>query len=98
MSVLIPVFVYVDISLVFSLSLSLSLSLTLSGELKGAYRVGAHAVGLLLRGECSVELVLMCANKPTYELFNEVATRLPAKFEVSWKYSTINITIGRREL
>ena len=54
----------------------------ISGELKGAYRVGTHAIGLLLRGECSVELVLMCASKPTHHLFNEVATRLPAKFEV----------------
>lgn len=53
-----------------------------AGELRGAYRVGSHAIGLMLRGECSVELVLMCANKPTHKLFNEVATRLPAKFEV----------------
>lgn len=59
------------------------LSRSFAGELKGAYRVGTHAIGLLLRGECSVELVLMCANKPTHQLFNEVATRLPEKFEVS---------------
>ena len=58
-------------------------SRSFAGELKGAYRVGTHAIGLLLRGECSVELVLMCANKPTHQLFNEVATRLPEKFEVS---------------
>ena len=44
--------------------------------------MGSHAIGLMLRGECSVELVLMCANKPTNQLFNEVASRLPAKFEV----------------
>ena len=45
-------------------------------------RVGTHAIGLLLRGECTVELVLMCAHKPTDQLFSEVASRLPAKFEV----------------
>ena len=44
--------------------------------------MGSHAIGLMLPGECSVELVLMCANKPTQQLFNEVASRLPAKFEV----------------
>ena len=55
---------------------------SIPGEIKGAYRVGTHAVGLLLRGECAVELVLMCSNKPTHQLFNEVASRLPAKFEV----------------
>ena len=31
-----------------------------SGKLKGVMRVGAFARGLLLRGECSVDLVLMC--------------------------------------
>lgn len=33
------------------------------GELKGVMRVGAFARGLLLRGECTVELVLMCTGK-----------------------------------
>ena len=77
-------------------------------------RVGAFARGLLLKGECSVQLVLMCAGKlgwcscqslgwcscqslhyevyvimtffhtekPTLNLFNAIAGRLPAKFEV----------------
>ena len=77
-------YVYVSLSFIHMLSRSLA------GELKGAYRVGTHAIGLLLRGECSVELVLMCANKPTHKLFNEVATRLPEKFEVREKNSYIN--------
>lgn len=45
-------------------------------------RVGAFARGLLLKGECSVELILMIATKPTNRLFNDLASSLPAKFEV----------------
>ena len=52
------------------------------GELKGVMRVGAYARGLLLRAECSVELVLMTANKPDTTLFHILCGRIPAKLEV----------------
>lgn len=45
-------------------------------------RVGAFARGLMLRGECQVELVLMCSNKPTSALLADIARRMVAKFEV----------------
>ena len=51
-------------------------------------RVGAFARGLLLRGECSVELVLMTTNKPVSNLFHTLAGRIPAKFEVSFSART----------
>ncbi len=52
------------------------------GELKGVMRVGAFARGIQLKGECSVELVVMTANKPNVTLFQSLARTLPAKFEV----------------
>ncbi len=48
-------------------------------------RVGAFARGLMLKGECEVELVLMTASKPDGALFIHLANQLPAKFEV-WLY------------
>ena len=53
-----------------------------AGQLKGVMRVGAFARGLLLKGECSVELILMTASKPNISLFQDLSSRLPAKFEV----------------
>lgn len=50
--------------------------------LKGVMRVGSFARGLLLKGECHVELILMSANKPDITLFQSLDTRIPAKFEV----------------
>ena len=52
------------------------------GELKGVMRVGSFARGLLLKGECEVDLVLMTANKPDGALFIQLSNLLPAKFEV----------------
>ena len=52
------------------------------GDLKGVMRVGAFARGLLLKGECDVELVLMTTSKPDGTLFVCLSTHLPAKFEV----------------
>ena len=45
-------------------------------------RVGAFARGLLLKGECHVELILMTASKPDISLFQVLDSRIPAKFEV----------------
>ncbi|XP_022253332.1 zinc finger RNA-binding protein-like isoform X3 [Limulus polyphemus] len=50
--------------------------------LKGVMRVGGLAKGLLLTGETSVQLVVMCAEKPTRTLLERVADNLPKQFEV----------------
>lgn len=45
-------------------------------------RVGLVAKGLLLKGDKDVELVLLCANKPTVTLLKQVAEKLTAQLEV----------------
>ncbi|XP_023235215.1 zinc finger RNA-binding protein-like isoform X1 [Centruroides sculpturatus] len=59
--------------------------------LKGVMRVGVLAKGLLLTGDLSVQLVVMCSEKPTRTLLERVADNLPkqlanvsedAKYEV----------------
>nr|CAB3267939.1 ZF(C2H2)-54 zinc finger protein [Phallusia mammillata] len=45
--------------------------------LKAVLRIGALAKGLLLRGNLSVELVLMCNQKPSNTLLNRVADHMP---------------------
>lgn len=64
------------------------------GVLKGVMRVGAFARGLLLKGECNVELILMTATKPNLLLFNNLTAKLPEKFEVCVKmlYSANHFT------
>ena len=59
-----------------------SLFLLFPGELKGVMRVGSYARGVMLKGECSVQLVLMCADKPTTSFFNTVASQFQEKLEV----------------
>jgi len=52
--------------------------------LKGVMRVGALAKGLLLQGQLSVELVVLCADKPTYTLLKKIGKLVPEKLtEVS---------------
>lgn len=46
--------------------------------LKGVMRVGHLAKGLLLRGDTNVELVVLCADKPTLMLLRKVVEMLPA--------------------
>lgn len=41
-------------------------------------RVGHLAKGLLLRGDSNVELVVLCADKPTLALLRKVVDLLPA--------------------
>lgn len=48
--------------------------------LKGVMRVGVLAKGLLLTGDVSVQLVVMCAEKPTRTLLDRVADNLPKQF------------------
>lgn len=50
--------------------------------LRGVMRVGLVAKGLLLKGDKDLELVLLCANKPTVTLLKQVAENLTAKLEV----------------
>lgn len=49
--------------------------------LKGVMRVGYLAKGLLLQGDHDVELVVLCAEKPTIGLLKKVAAELPAKLK-----------------
>lgn len=50
--------------------------------LHGVMRVGLVAKGLLLTGDSSLELVLLCSSKPTVSLLKDVAERLTAQLEV----------------
>merc|ERR1719431_1349868 len=49
----------------------------LTRTLKGVMRVGVLAKGLLLHGDLNVQLVVLCAEKPTVTLLNRVAEKLP---------------------
>ncbi|XP_059845624.1 zinc finger RNA-binding protein isoform X2 [Hypanus sabinus] len=51
--------------------------------LKGVMRVGVLAKGLLLRGDKNVDLVLLCAEKPTGALLNRIADNLPKQLAVT---------------
>lgn len=50
--------------------------------LKGVMRVGVLAKGLLLHGDLNVNLVVLCAQKPTRTLLKEVADVLPQHLAV----------------
>ncbi|KAK3870153.1 hypothetical protein Pcinc_024583 [Petrolisthes cinctipes] len=50
--------------------------------LKGVMRVGILAKGLLLRGDASVQLVVLCGDKPTRTLLDRVADNLPKQLAV----------------
>jgi len=52
------------------------------GMLKGVMRVGILAKGLLLRGDTSVQLVVLCGDKPTRTLLDRVADNLPKQLAV----------------
>lgn len=49
--------------------------------LKGVMRVGFLAKGLLLQGDRSVELVVLCGEKPTVGLLKRVGYELPLKLK-----------------
>ncbi|XP_075946757.1 interleukin enhancer-binding factor 3a [Anarhichas minor] len=51
--------------------------------LRGVMRVGLVAKGLLLTGDKDLELVLLCSNKPTIALLNQVAEKLTAQLEAN---------------
>jgi zinc finger RNA-binding protein len=50
--------------------------------LKGVMRVGVLAKGLLLHGDTAVNLVVLCAEKPTRTLLNKVVENLPKQLQV----------------
>lgn len=50
--------------------------------LHGVMRVGLVSKGLLLKGDSNLELVLLCATKPTVHLLKDVAEKLTAQLEV----------------
>ncbi|KAM7009863.1 spermatid perinuclear RNA-binding protein-like isoform 1-T1 [Tautogolabrus adspersus] len=49
--------------------------------LRGVMRVGLVAKGLLLKGDTDLELVLLCSNKPTVTLLEQVAEKLSEQLE-----------------
>ncbi|XP_055635315.1 zinc finger RNA-binding protein isoform X2 [Toxorhynchites rutilus septentrionalis] len=49
--------------------------------LKGVMRVGLLAKGLLLHGDNTVQLVVLCAEKPTTSLLKRVITELPIQLK-----------------
>ena len=51
--------------------------------LKGVMRVGVLAKGLLLQGDSDVQLVVLCAEKPTRTLLERVANLMPKHLAVS---------------
>lgn len=53
----------------------------MSRMLRGVMRVGHLAKGLLLKGDNQVELVVLCADKPTLTLLKKVVDLLPAAFK-----------------
>merc|ERR1711962_737921 len=62
--------------------------------LKGVMRVGALAKGLLLQGQLSVELVVLCAEKPTYTLLKKVGKLVPEKLkEVTEEKYNMSISV-----
>ena len=51
--------------------------------LKGVMRVGVLAKGLLLHGDLNVNVVVLCSEKPTRTMLEQVADALPKQLAVS---------------
>lgn len=62
--------------------------------MKGVMRVGHLAKGLLLRGDNTVELVVLCAEKPTLTLLRKVVELLPAALKQVTTDQTYTVTIN----
>lgn len=65
--------------------------------LKGVMRVGHLAKGLLLRGDTNVELVVLCADKPTLTLLKKVVELLPPALKQVAPDNAYNVTINAAE-
>lgn len=64
--------------------------------LRGVMRVGHLAKGLLLKGDNQVELVVLCADKPTLTLLKKVVELLPPAFkQVRFSSDSILIKLKR---
>ncbi|KAL1783118.1 zinc finger protein RNA-binding protein 2 [Sigmodon hispidus] len=50
--------------------------------LKGVVRVGILAKGLVLRGDHSVQLILLCSKKPTHSLLQRIKQELPRELSI----------------
>lgn len=57
-------------------------------------RVGHIAKGLLLRGDSTVELVVLCAEKPTLTLLRKVVELLPAALKQVTPEHSYTVTIN----
>ncbi|XP_072394749.1 zinc finger RNA-binding protein-like isoform X3 [Diabrotica undecimpunctata] len=65
--------------------------------LKGVMRVGHLAKGLLLRGDTNVELVVLCADKPTLTLLKKVVEILPSALKQVAPESGYTVAINASE-
>ncbi|CAH0552579.1 unnamed protein product [Brassicogethes aeneus] len=65
--------------------------------LKGVMRVGHLAKGLLLRGDTNVELVVLCADKPTLQLLKKVVDLLPTYLKQVAPENTYTVTMNAPE-
>ncbi|XP_056642994.1 zinc finger RNA-binding protein isoform X2 [Diorhabda sublineata] len=65
--------------------------------LKGVMRVGHLAKGLLLRGDTNVELVVLCADKPTLTLLKKVVEHLPTALKQVAKEQSYTVAINASE-
>ncbi|XP_066138908.1 zinc finger RNA-binding protein isoform X4 [Euwallacea fornicatus] len=68
-----------------------------SRMLRGVMRVGHLAKGLLLKGDNQVELVVLCADKPTLTLLKKVVDFLPAAFKQVAPESSYQVLINPAE-
>uniref|UniRef100_A0A6B2EGK9 Zinc finger RNA-binding protein n=1 Tax=Phlebotomus kandelakii TaxID=1109342 RepID=A0A6B2EGK9_9DIPT len=62
--------------------------------LKGVMRVGLLAKGLLLQGDTLVQLVVLCAEKPTTLLLKRVATELPVQLKKVYEEHSYSVTMA----
>lgn len=60
-------------------------------------RVGHLAKGLLLRGDTNVELVVLCADKPTLTLLKKVVELLPPALKQIATENAYTVTINAAE-
>ncbi|XP_055316547.1 zinc finger RNA-binding protein isoform X2 [Sitodiplosis mosellana] len=65
--------------------------------LKGVMRVGLLAKGLLLQGDKIVQLVVLCAEKPTVSLLKRVAAELPVQLKLISEEHQFTVTMEPEE-
>lgn len=65
--------------------------------LKGVMRVGLLAKGLLLQGDNTVELVVLCAEKPTVTLLKRVVTELPVQLKKVAEDHKYTVTVAQAQ-